>query len=123
MNCAGTPDTLSEHLGLELAELWNVLELEEDVSYARLRIVARASPTQVLWQLGAALGEAWVRQPARASGRETPSGLMRPLRTTVHRAHYLNETSSEFLHVTVQPIGRSNLFRLELRLAPLKDAR
>lgn len=112
-------ETLSQRTRLNLEELFNVVELEEGPTHARLRIVAQVGPTQVLRQLEAALGEAWARQPTPAAqGGNAQSSSAGPLTAIIYRAHYLDESTSQSLRVTVQPVGRSNLFRLELRLSP-----
>ncbi len=112
---------LSRHLGLEFETLFNVVGLEEDATSARLRVVARTRSGQVFGRLGAALGDAWVQQPTSAEGGGR-GGLTSPLQTPVYRARYLDRSSSRLLHVTLQPVGRSNLFRLELRLSRTKSA-
>lgn len=120
---AGIPtEPLTRQVGLELDTLFNVVELEEGAGYARLRIVARAGPARVFWLLGAALGNAWVRQPVPNGGKKTVRGSTRPLGAAVYRARYLHRRSSRLLHVTLRPVGRSNLFRLELRLTPAQNA-
>ena len=96
------------------------MALEEGAGYARLRIIAREGPNQVFRHLGTALGGAWRRQPAPKRVRGSLAGL---LPTTVYHARYLDERSARLLHATLQPVGRSNLFRLELRLVPAKNTR
>jgi hypothetical protein len=111
---------LSRQLELDVAELFTVLRTEEGATYARYRVVARLSAGAVARRIGEALSPPWQRQPTEPT--RPPTSLRGPLgsldRLSGFGLSYLNEATAQSLSVRVRPIGRSDLFTVELRLAP-----
>lgn len=115
--------TLSRQLELDMAVLFTVLRTEEGATYARYCVVARLSAGAVARRLGEALSAPWQPQPTEptqpAANLRGPLGA--PGRLSSFELSYLNEATAQSLSVRVRPIGRSNLFTIELRLAPTEQ--
>lgn len=110
-----TVPTLNRQLELGITELFNVLEADEGATYACYRLVTRLSAGAVARRVGEALPAPWQRQPTRPdTNPHGPLGTW--ARFSGRQLTYLNEAAAQSLSIRVFPIGRSNLFRLELRL-------
>lgn len=115
-----TEPTLSRRLELDMAELFNVLHADEGATYARYRLVARLSAGAVAQRLGEALPAPWQPQPTQpATDSRGPLGALAGFSN--RQLTYLNEATAQSLSIRVFPVGRSNLFRLELRLSPTEQ--
>lgn len=108
--------TLSRQLELGITELFNVLEAEEGATYARYRLVARLSARAVARRIGEALPAPWQPQSTRPS-TDSRGPLSALAGFSGHKLTYLNKATAQSLSIRAHPIGRSNLFRLELRLS------
>ena len=96
---------LTQTLGLTLPPSLLVLERTEGPTSASYRVLARTSVTDVAQKVGEAL-PGWTRV---SSGREL-RGV-----TSGYTATY-TDAGARTLRLRVKPIGRSNLFMLELKL-------